>query len=184
MSPPAIPLRPSIRLARRVSTQQRRGDRDGHAASHHGRGRPQLQDLRRHDDGRGDAHDHLRHLVNGDTAAFLEVYDTKHVGAARRSPRVDRSTTVTAGADYAVTYVNSTAGSITAEAITVTAVTSTKGYDGTTSSTATPTITGGAVAAGDTAASPNPSPTRTQARARRSARPVRSTTATAAATTR
>ena len=38
------------------------------------------------------------------------------------------------------------------QAITVTAATSTKGYDGTTSSTATPTITAGSLATGDTAA--------------------------------
>ena len=41
---------------------------------------------------------------------------------------------------------------ITARAITVTAATNTKVYDGTTRSSATPTITSGSLASGDTAA--------------------------------
>ena len=51
-----------------------------------------------------------------------------------------------------MTFVKNTTGQITAEAITVTAATSTKGYDGTTSSTATPTMTGGSLFSGDTLA--------------------------------
>ena len=45
------------------------------------------------------------------------------------------------GSNYAVTFVANTTGQITPRAITVTAATATKVYDGTTSSTATPTIT-------------------------------------------
>ena len=41
-----------------------------------------------------------------------------------------------------MTFVADTTGAITALAITVTATTNTKGYDGTTSAAATPTITG------------------------------------------
>ena len=41
---------------------------------------------------------------------------------------------------------------VAARAVTVTAVNSTKGYDGTTSSAATPTITAGSLVSGDTAA--------------------------------
>ena len=70
------------------------------------------------------------------------------------------------GNNYTVTFVNNTTGSITPRPITVTAVASTKTYDGTTSSTAMPTITGGSLVAGDTAAfsetfdNKNPAPAR------------------------
>jgi hypothetical protein len=43
-----------------------------------------------------------------------------------------------------VTFVNNTSGSVTPLAITVTAATSSKTYDGTTATTATPTISSGA----------------------------------------
>src|SRR5439155_17225850 len=56
-----------------------------------------------------------------------------------------------AGANYTVTFVTNTTGVITARAITVTAATNTKVYDGTTSAAATPTITSGSLATGDTA---------------------------------
>ena len=45
-----------------------------------------------------------------------------------------------------MTEVTNTSGSISTRAITVTAATSTKGYDGTTTSSATPTVTGGTLA--------------------------------------
>ena len=55
------------------------------------------------------------------------------------------------GANYTVTFVNNNTGIITARAITVTAVTNTKIYDGTTSAAAIPVITTGTLAVGDTA---------------------------------
>ena len=51
-----------------------------------------------------------------------------------------------------MTFATSTAGQISVRAITVTAAAATKGYDGTTTSSATPAITGGSLATGDTAA--------------------------------
>ena len=54
------------------------------------------------------------------------------------------------GNNYAVTFIADTSGAITARAITVTATTNTKVYDGTISAAAIPTITGGTLAAGDT----------------------------------
>ena len=45
------------------------------------------------------------------------------------------------GANYAVTFVADTTGQITPRAVMVAAASSTKGYDGATSSTAAPTIT-------------------------------------------
>ena len=84
-----------------------------------------------------------------------------------------------------MTFATNTTGSITPRAITVTAATSTKGYDGTTSSTATPTITGGSLATGDTAAFTETFDNRERRhRQDAHARPARSTTATAATTTR
>ena len=46
------------------------------------------------------------------------------------------------GADYVVTTVTNTTGVITAAPLTITAVTNTKTYDGTTTATAMPTVTG------------------------------------------
>ena len=56
------------------------------------------------------------------------------------------------GGNYTVTFVASSTGQIMARAISVTAVSSTKTYDGATSATATPTILSGSLAAADTAA--------------------------------
>src|SRR5208337_362586 len=53
--------------------------------------------------------------------------------------------------NYAVTFANTTTLLITARPITVAAATNTKVYDGTTSAAATPTITSGTLATGDTA---------------------------------
>ena len=55
------------------------------------------------------------------------------------------------GNNYQVTFVNNTTGVITARAITVTAATDTKGYDGLKSSSALPTVTAGSLAPGDVA---------------------------------
>ena len=54
------------------------------------------------------------------------------------------------GANYTVTFANNTTGVISAQAITVTAATNTKAYDGTTSAAAIPTVTSGTILAGDT----------------------------------
>jgi hypothetical protein len=52
------------------------------------------------------------------------------------------------GNNYAVTFVSIATGAITVRPIAVTAATSTKVYDGNASSTATPAITAGTLAAG------------------------------------
>jgi uncharacterized repeat protein (TIGR03803 family) len=91
-------------------------------------------------------------LASGDTAAFTEAFSNKNAGSAKTLAPGGSVNDGNGGSDYSVTFVNSTAGSITAGAITVTASAATKAYDGTTSSTITPTITGGSLATGDTAA--------------------------------
>src|SRR5439155_1227956 len=52
-------------------------------------------------------------------------------------------------ADYLITFGPITTGVINKRAITVTALTNTKDYDGTTSAAAVPTITAGTLATGD-----------------------------------
>ena len=59
--------------------------------------------------------------------------------------------TYTAGTGFAGSS-GTTTQTVTARAITVTAVTSTKGYDGTVTASVTPTISGGSLVGGDTAA--------------------------------
>ena len=91
-------------------------------------------------------------LVAGDTATFAESYATKNAGTGLTLMPSVSIADGNGGANYAVTLLSSTAGTITARAITVTAVAATKVYDGTTSSSAVPTITAGGLAGGDAAA--------------------------------
>ena len=90
-------------------------------------------------------------LASGDTAAFSETYNNKNVGAGKTLTPGGSVADGNGGANYTVSLVASTSGSITVRPITVTAATNTKTYDGTTTAAATPTITGG-LGAGDTAA--------------------------------
>ena len=92
-------------------------------------------------------------LASGDTANFIEAYSSKNVGTGLT---LTPSGTVTNGANdvtanYTITFVNNTTGVISARALTVTAATNTKTYDGTASAAAAPTITSGALQTGDTA---------------------------------
>ena len=91
-------------------------------------------------------------LAPGDTSGFTQAYSTKNAGAGNKTI-IPSGTALdgNGGNNYAVTFVNSTTGTITARAITVTAATDSKVYDGGTSSTGTPTITTGSLATGDTA---------------------------------
>jgi hypothetical protein len=90
-------------------------------------------------------------LQGTDSASFSESYDTKHVGTAKTLTPSGTVSDGNSGNNYAYTFVNSSTGVISTRPITVTAATDTKNYDGTTSSSATPTITGGSLATGDTA---------------------------------
>ena len=90
-------------------------------------------------------------LVGGDTAGFTQVFSTKHVGTNKTLTPSGSISDGNSGNNYSVTFANNTTGVITARAITVTAATNTKAYDGTTSAAATPTITVGSLTAGDTA---------------------------------
>jgi hypothetical protein len=84
-------------------------------------------------------------LVAGDTAAFTEAFDDKNVHTGKTLTPAGSANDGNGGNNYAVTFVTDTTGQTTPLAITVTAATDTKVYDGTTPSTATPTITADAV---------------------------------------
>ena len=90
-------------------------------------------------------------LAPGDTVTWTQTFDTKHVGAGKTLTPAGTITDGNGGNNYTVTFVNDTTSVITARAITVTAVTDTKAFDGTTSSAGVPTITG-LIAVGDTPA--------------------------------
>ena len=91
-------------------------------------------------------------LAGGDTATFTQTFDTANVGTNKVLTPAGTVNDGNGGASYTVTFVNNTTGVITARAITVTATTDTKAYDGTTSSSAIPTITSGTLAGADTGA--------------------------------
>ncbi|MFZ1934316.1 MAG: YDG domain-containing protein [Thermoguttaceae bacterium] len=91
-------------------------------------------------------------LVSSDTAAFTETYDTKNAGTGKTLTPAGSISDGNDGNNYAVTFVPDTTGVITALAITVTAATNSKVYDGTTAAAALPTITSGSLVSGDTAA--------------------------------
>src|SRR5712692_2442114 len=90
-------------------------------------------------------------LATGDTGSFTDSYASKNVGTGLTLIPAGSVSDGNGGNNYAVTLVNNTAGAITARAITVTAATNSKPYDGTTSAAAAPTITSGTLASGDAA---------------------------------
>ena len=91
-------------------------------------------------------------LVGSDTPAFSETFSTKNVGTGLTLTAGGSVNDGNSGSDYTVTFATSATGSITPQAITVTALSSSKSYDGSNSSLATPTVTSGTLLGGDTAA--------------------------------
>jgi len=88
-------------------------------------------------------------LQGSDKFGFTESYAKKDVGAGLTLTPTGAVNDGNGGANYKVTLVTSTAGVITPAPLTVTAVPSTKVYDGTVSASVFPAITGGSVAPGD-----------------------------------
>jgi len=80
-------------------------------------------------------------LLGTDTAGFIQTFNNRNAGTAKTLAPAGAVNDGNGGANYAVTFANNLTGVITAQAITVTAVTSTKPYDGTVSSAGVPTIT-------------------------------------------
>jgi len=79
-------------------------------------------------------------IAPGDTANFADTYDTKNVGTGKTLTPSGTVNDGNGGNNYAVTFANNTTGVVKTLAITVTAVASTKSYDGATTSTGVPTI--------------------------------------------
>src|SRR5439155_13726396 len=90
-------------------------------------------------------------LASGDTASFDQTFNNKNVGTGKTLTPAGSVNDGNGGANYTVTFNTVSNGVITARAITMTAVSNSKTYDGTTSSTGAPTITSGSLATGDTA---------------------------------
>ena len=88
-------------------------------------------------------------ILAGDTANFTEVYSNKNAGTGKTLIPSGSVTDGNGGANYSVTFANNTTGVISALPITVTASANTRTYDGTTSAAAIPTVTAGAIQAGD-----------------------------------
>ena len=74
-------------------------------------------------------------LGTGDTANFTETYDTKNVGTGKTLTPAGSVSDGNLGNNYVVTFLNTTNGTITARALTVTATGVNKVYDGTTAAT-------------------------------------------------
>ena len=90
-------------------------------------------------------------LGTGDTAGFIETYDNRNAGSGKTLTPSGAVADGNSGNNYTVTFVDSTSGVITSQPVTVTATPNVKGYDGTTSASAMPSITAGSLGAGDTA---------------------------------
>jgi filamentous hemagglutinin family protein len=75
-----------------------------------------------------------------DAAVLSEAYASKHAGTGLT---LVPTASITNAGNYAVTLVNSDAGVITPAPVTITASANAKTYDGTTSASATPTVTSG-----------------------------------------
>ncbi len=78
--------------------------------------------------------------VGGDTASFTQSFNNKHVGTGKTLTPSGAVSDGNGGANYALSFVSVFDGEITPLAITVTAVTDSKVYDGTTASSGTPNI--------------------------------------------
>lgn len=90
-------------------------------------------------------------LLTGQTAAWTQTYNNKNAGTGKTITPSGTVNDGNGGANYAVTFVPVTNGVINQRPISVTAATDTKTYDGTTASSATPSVTSGTLAAGETA---------------------------------
>jgi len=91
-------------------------------------------------------------LASGDVANFTQVFNNRNVGTAKTLTPSGTVDDGNGGLNYSYTFYPITTGTITARAITVTAVTDSKEYDGTANSTGVPSLAvGSTLGAGDTA---------------------------------
>ena len=90
-------------------------------------------------------------LQGSDAADFSETYSSPNAGTGLTLTPSGTVDDGNGGNNYSYTFVPIATGVITAEALTITAVTNTKTYDGTTSAAAQPVITSGSLQGSDTA---------------------------------
>src|ERR1019366_2245816 len=81
-------------------------------------------------------------LQTGDTGNFSEAYTSKNVGTNLTLTPSGLVNDGVGGTDYSYTFTAANVGTITAAALTIAPVSASKTYDGGTTSTATPTVTG------------------------------------------
>jgi hypothetical protein len=79
-------------------------------------------------------------LVGGDTGAWTQSFDTRHAGTGKTLTPAGAVSDGNGGGNYAVTFAPAASGTISPLPMTVTAVTDSKVYDGTTASDLTPQI--------------------------------------------
>ena len=79
-------------------------------------------------------------LVGGDTGAWTQSFDTRHAGTGKTLTPAGAVSDDNSGGNYAVTFAPAASGTISPLPMTVTAVTDSKVYDGTTSSDGIPQI--------------------------------------------
>jgi len=87
-------------------------------------------------------------IAEGDTANFIQTYDTKNVDTGKTLTPSGLVNDGNSGNNYAYTFVNNTNGEITVKTLNVTAQPDTKTYDGTISSGVAPVVD--ALETGDT----------------------------------
>ena len=76
-------------------------------------------------------------IVSGDTAAFVETYDTKNVGTSKTLTPSGAVSDGNSGNNYSVTFVAAAAGTINTRSLIVTATGQNRAYDGTTAAPVT-----------------------------------------------
>ncbi len=81
-------------------------------------------------------------LAAGDTPNFTESYDNRDAGSGKTLSTSGTIDDGNGGANYYITFLNDSSGVINQAALTITAISDTKVYDGTTISSMTPTIIG------------------------------------------
>ena len=82
-------------------------------------------------------------LASGDTAAFTQSFNNKSVGTGKTLTPAGSVNDGNSGANYSVAFSSVSTGAITGRAITVTATTDSRTYDGTAASAGIPTMTSG-----------------------------------------
>jgi hypothetical protein len=90
-------------------------------------------------------------LASGETAEFTEAYSSPNAGTGLTLTPSGVVNDGNSGQNYSYTFVPVSAGVITAEALTIAAVTNSKTYDATTTAAAVPIITSGSLQGSDTA---------------------------------